>query len=167
MSDQRLHLLVHDLGGLGIGRWQLRPSVAMRKARRSDEPAVLRIDSAAFEPLWRLGADGLDYALRATPLTRHRVATRGRAGEVVGYAVSGIAGERGYLQRLGVAPSTRRRGVGSALVIDALRWMRRRRAHDAIVNTQTDNDAALALYLDLGFVLVRSDLVLPEHPAEP
>ena len=53
----------------------------------------------------------------ATPSARFRVATRGQGdGEVVGYAVTGRAGPRGYLQRLAVAPAAQRardrRGAG-------------------------------------------------------
>lgn len=40
-----------------------------------------------------------------------------------------------------------------ALVADALRWLVRRGARSAVVNTQDGNAAALALYTRCGFVL--------------
>jgi hypothetical protein len=50
--------------------------------------------------------------------------------------------------------------VGSTLVVDGLRWMRRWKVRRAVVNTQFGNDAALALYLRLGFVPEPSDLAV-------
>ena len=47
-------------------------------------------------------------------------------GGVVGYAVTGRSAARGYLQRLAVDPERWRQGVGAALVVDGLRWLRRR-----------------------------------------
>jgi ribosomal-protein-alanine N-acetyltransferase len=55
------------------------------------------------------------------------------------------------VQRLAVHPDQRRRGVGRALVVDGLRWLRRWRADRALVNTQETNMAAATLYRELGF----------------
>jgi len=110
---------------------------------------VLRLDARAFAPSWRLsGAAGLADALRATPVVRFRVAP-GRG--VAGYAISGRAGDHGYLQRVAVHPDEQRRGWGRALVADALHWFRRRGARRALVNTQLENTAALTLYESCGF----------------
>ena len=49
-------------------------------------------------------------------------------------------------------PSARRRGLARLLVADALDWMRRRNVERVLVNTATDNVAALALYRSLGFI---------------
>ena len=38
------------------------------------------------------------------------------------------------------------------MVADALRWLRRHRATRALVNTQLDNEPALALYRSCGFL---------------
>ena len=45
---------------------------------------------------------------------------------VVAYAITGRAGDIGYLQRLAVDPDHHHRGIGSALVLDSLGWARRR-----------------------------------------
>ncbi len=140
---ERLHLLAHDLADVPGADHDT------RRARPDDHPAVLGLDQRAFRPFWRLDRDGLDQALDATPSTRFRV-VEGPDG-LVGYAVTGRADRRGYLQRVGVDPSAQGSGVGRALVADALRWLRRHRAHDAVVNTQLDNVAALALYRSCGF----------------
>ncbi|HZA00248.1 MAG TPA: GNAT family N-acetyltransferase, partial [Acidimicrobiales bacterium] len=44
-------------------------------------------------------------------------------------------------------------GVGTALLLDGLRWLRRWGARDALVNTQQGNDRSLRLYQRTGFVL--------------
>jgi ribosomal protein S18 acetylase RimI-like enzyme len=130
------------------------PVASLRRARRADRAALLIVDRAAFPPFWRLDEAGLDDALAATPSSRLRIADHADASPgLAGYAVTGRAGPRGYLQRLAVDPDLQRRGIGSALVRDALGWLRRWGARDVFVNTQVDNDTALALYLHLGFSL--------------
>ncbi len=143
--DEHLHLLTHDLDAVAS---PVRPS-PLRRARRRDRDAVLRVDHAAFSPPWRLDAAGLREALVATPSVRFRVAQVD--GRVVGYAVAGRAGRRGYLQRVAVQPDQAGHGLGRALVTDALAWLAHRGARRAVVNTQEGNAVALALYEAMGF----------------
>ena len=129
------------------------PAVSRRRLRRphrSEWPRMVEIDHAAFPPFWRFERTGIDDALRATPSSRARVAVAPDGGPV-GYAITGRAGPRGYLQRLAVLPEQQGKGFGRELVMDALSWMAARGAHDAVVNTQTDNSRALELYAQIGF----------------
>lgn len=142
----RLHLLSHDLGELPPAP---RTAERLRRARRADHDAALAVDARAFPPFWRLDRAGLTDAIDATSSTRFRVVG---GGPVVGYAVTGRSGDRGYLQRLAVDPARQREGLGAALVVDGLRWLRRRHVRTAVVNTQLDNHGAFALYRRLGFV---------------
>jgi ribosomal protein S18 acetylase RimI-like enzyme len=137
------------------------PAVALRRARRADRPRVLAVDSQAFSTFWRLDGGGLEEAIRATPVARFRVG-EAAGGVVVAYAIWGRAGRRGYLQRLAVEPAHQRAGFGAALVVDGLRWLRRRGGELAVVNTQTENHAALALYDRLGFRREPGGLVVLE-----
>jgi len=149
---EQLHLLAHDLREIPLA-----PEVpaALRRARDADRPRVLAIDDDSFSPFWQLGDVGLEDAITATPRARFRVAEglveHAEAGYLYGYAVTGRAGRRGFLQRLAVRPDVRRQGLGQALVIDALRWLRRWRVDRVVVNTQLTNEGALALYEGLGF----------------
>ncbi|MFL6204259.1 MAG: GNAT family N-acetyltransferase [Acidimicrobiales bacterium] len=146
---ERLHLLVRSVEPLP----EATPA-HLRRARHADRPRVLEVDSAAFPSFWRLDGPGLADALAATPSARFRVATDRRAGRrVVGYAVTGRAGPRGYLQRLAVEPGHQRAGIGGALVVDGLRWLRRWGAKEVLVNTQEGNEPAVRLYEALGFAL--------------
>jgi ribosomal-protein-alanine N-acetyltransferase len=143
---EQLHLLAHDLRAVPPSP---RVDATLHRATAADRPAVIAVDDLAFTPFWQLGTTGLDDAINATPRARFRVAKHG--DDVVGYAVTGRAGPRGFVQRLAVTPDQRRQGVAQALVIDGLRWLRRWRVERAVVNTQLDNAPALALYERLGF----------------
>lgn len=85
-------------------------------------------------------------------------------GTVVGYAVTGRGGSQGFLQRLAADPECAGHGIGSALVLDAMRWSRRRRCRRLLVNTQQDNRRALELYTRLGFRPTPTDLVVLVRP---
>lgn len=123
----------------------------IRNARRSDLSTVLEIDRDGFDDFWVFDRQSLNAARRATPTHRYVVATDQRS--VVGYAVTGHAGTTSFLQRLGVARSHRRRGVGGQLVVDALRWASSHGARTMLVNTQEINQGARSLYEAHGFVL--------------
>lgn len=152
----RLHLLLHPLDDLRPVRPV--PGVELRRGRRREYGDALAVDRAAFAPFWRLDAAGLSEALSATSTVHFQVA-RDPSG-VVGYAVCGRAGQRGYVQRLAVAPHRQGGGIGGALLVDGLRWLRRWGARDALVNTQEDNDRSLRLYQRAGFVLQPDDLAV-------
>ena len=145
---ERLHLLTRALDDL--------PATApadLRRGHHADRAAVLAVDAAAFPAFWRLDGPGLEDALAATPSARFRVATAPGKRSITGYAVTGRAGPRGYLQRLAVHPDHQREGLGGALVVDGLRWLRRWGAKEVLVNTQEGNEPAVHLYPALGFQL--------------
>jgi ribosomal protein S18 acetylase RimI-like enzyme len=143
---ERLHLLEHDLRAVP------QPARLTRRARRSDRPAMLRLDARAFDGAWRLaGVGGFDEAVRATPSARVRVGDDGDDRAAVAYAITGRASDQGYVQRVAVDPDAQRAGWGRALVADGLQWLRRRGARRVLVNTQLGNRAALALYEASGF----------------
>ena len=70
---------------------------------------------------------------------------------MVGYALFGRADDVGYVQRLAIHPDAQGQGLGPALLVDGLRWLRAHTARSAFVNTQVDNDRALHLYERVGF----------------
>lgn len=144
---ERLHLLSHDLAEIPEAEH------TTRRARPADRPAVLALDHRAFDSFWRLDDDAMTSAIEATPTTRTRVvdADPVTRGVLSAYAITGRAGARGYLQRVAVDPAVHGQGIGRSVVADALRWLRRHRVHRALVNTQMDNDPALALYRSCGF----------------
>ncbi len=165
LPHEHLRFLGHDLVGVPY-----RPAVGphhLRKAAPADYDTILDVDAGSFSPFWRLDRAGLEEALTATPSTRFRVATGGGGRWIAGYAITGRAGDQGYLQRLAVAVGARRTGVGRALALDGLRWLRRRGVQRAVVNTQFGNDAALALYVRIGFREEPSNLAVLHRSLVP
>jgi ribosomal protein S18 acetylase RimI-like enzyme len=162
---ERLHLLQHDLRDVPTRSMSPPTPARVRPAYRWDRHAVLEVDARAFDPMWRLDRASLHEAISATPSSRFRAARsaehrRRRRGRVLGYAVSGHTGDQGYLQRLAVDPDSQRAGIGAALVVDCLHWMRRAGVDRVSVNTQEANSRAFALYQRLGFVPVEPGLAV-------
>lgn len=122
---------------------------------------VLDLDSICFGEEWSLDDDGLDDALNATTASKVWLARNDDVLE--GFAVAGLTGRTGYLQRLAVHPSVRRSGVGSRLVARSLQWTHRRGARRTLVNTDVGNQAALALYDRFGFERLPAGLRVMER----
>jgi ribosomal protein S18 acetylase RimI-like enzyme len=158
-THERLHLLRHDLLHIPEA-----PPFRLRRALRFDHAAVLQLDGLAFDPFWRFDQQGLSDARRATPSSRFRIA---ESDGLAGYAITGRAGPVGYLQRLAVHPDRQHRGLGTALVVDSLTWVRSRGATSLLVNTQEHNRTALGLYEHLGFVREADGLAVLERHLDP
>lgn len=154
-----LRLVLGDAPGPGertaVGLDRIRP------LRPWHHDRAARVDQEAFGRTWGNDATSLQDVRRATPLHRARYVRAGH--DLAGFVISGAAGDYGYVQRLAVATAHRRRGIGHALVVDALTWMRRRSLRAAYVNTGVTNDAALALYEGLGFTRLNEQLVIAEY----
>jgi ribosomal protein S18 acetylase RimI-like enzyme len=141
-ARRHLHLLQHSLK-------ELPPRTRRtRRATRADRAGIVAIDAAAFDEFWRFDALALREAARATPRSHTLVAPR---VDVVGYGLFGRAGPTGYVQRLAVAPAAQGQGLGRALLVDGLHWLRTHGARAVFVNTQENNGHALDLYLRTGF----------------
>jgi GNAT superfamily N-acetyltransferase len=148
---ERLFLLTRDLGAPPEP-----PLLPLVKGTRRDRPGVLELDDASFDEFWRLGPVGLKDALDATPATRFRIGRE--TDRVIAYAITGVAGRYGYLQRIAVHPDVRSRGWGSALVADSLSWIWKQGGDRVYVNTQLENERALALYRAFGFDVLPAGL---------
>ena len=104
---------------------------------------------SSFTPFWLFDGAAYTEACGATDRSRQRCVRDD--GRVVAYAVTGRSATSGYVQRLAVRPGHEGRGIGSALLADAISWLAHEGARDAWVNTQPDNDRARALYRRHGF----------------
>ncbi|MHB1446026.1 MAG: GNAT family N-acetyltransferase [Acidimicrobiales bacterium] len=156
--EQRLHLLAHDLSVLPAS--PVPEGVRLRRTRHHDMEAVVGIDRSAFDEFWTMDAHTLKDAAGATPRARFRLAVAGDKAQPAGYAITGKAGNRGYLQRLAVGRDMTGRGIGRWLVNDGLRWLKRWGAERCLVNTQEGNQRALDLYERMGFRLQSGGLAV-------
>ena len=144
---EKLHLLILDKA---VERPPLPPRPRVRRVGWLRTARALEVDAIAFSAFWRFDRAGLREAVAATPESRFRVAL-GKRGAVLGYAISGAAAGRGFVQRLAVTPAAQGHGVGKKLLLDGLHWLRRVGTFQVAVNTQMGNEAALSLYRSVGF----------------
>ena len=128
----------------------------MGQGGREDIGEALEIDRECFEPLW-----AYDRGLFERYLGNDRLVTvrDGSSGRLIGFALTGVAGEEGSIGRLAVEAPRRRTGVGTALLAEALRWLAWSGASYATLSTQIDNRAAQRLYAASGFRVLRGSLV--------
>jgi ribosomal protein S18 acetylase RimI-like enzyme len=124
------------------------PRVGTGRLLVAQHAAASDIDRAAFGEQWSLDPGAIGDVCNATP--RHRARATG-GSRPTAYAITGRDSRQGFLQRLAVDPSHHRQGLGTALVLDSLRWSARWRVQRVLVNTPIDNDAALSLYARTGF----------------
>lgn len=101
------------------------------------------------------GADAWSAALigdgvaGAVPTVSYFLARR---GPVIGYAVASVAGDVVELQRIGVDPAHRRRGVAGELLDQVVEVARAADADRVLLEVREDNAGALAFYAARGFV---------------
>lgn len=74
----------------------------------------------------------------------------GEGGALLGSAMVGDDGHRGWVYYLAVAPAARRAGLGRALMTAAEEWLRARGCPKVQLMVREDNAAALGFYETLG-----------------
>ena len=125
----------------------------LRAATVSDVPAVVALEEELFGvDAW--SAESVESEVLGAG--RHALIAVDPDGTVVGYAVTLAAGDVLDLQRIGVAPGARRRGVARSLLDDALRAARGSVVPPdrVLLEVSAANDAALAFYAAAGFTEV-------------
>lgn len=121
----------------------------VRPARATDAADVARLeeeclgDDAWSEGLVRMGVEG------DLPTVGYLVAVRG--DEVVGHAVTSVAGDIAELQRIAVTTRLRRGGVASALLAGVLEAVAPTEADRLLIEVRTDNGPARSFYARHGF----------------
>jgi ribosomal protein S18 acetylase RimI-like enzyme len=125
------------------------PDIQIRTMLEADLPAVAAVDAAGFDRLWRNSLATLRFGfLQAGFATVAQV-----NNEIIGYQISTRNSFGAHLARLAVVPQRQRHGIGYYLVQDLFNRVRFAGLHRLTVNTQNDNQASLALYQKMGFVL--------------
>lgn len=131
---------------------------------RTEIEHLLDIDTAAFDPFWRFDVHGLSEALDATGRSTILV-IRNPEGVPAGFAIIGFGHAIAYLQRVAVHPDWQGQGMGRSLVRISAKRAKAAGAKAMLLNTQFDNEAAIALYESEGFTTVPERLALVRHVA--
>lgn len=121
----------------------------LRPAGPADTDAVLEINAAAFESLWRY-----DPATIITWLTTAEYAMIAELdGRPVGFSLAAnpLRGEYAQLIRVATHPAVQGRGIGRQLVSDAIRFVEASGCAGISLNTQASNGIARKLYQSLDF----------------
>jgi ribosomal-protein-alanine N-acetyltransferase len=123
-----------------------------RMAER-DVPEVARIDSATFAHKRPPDQDPEQHVREeiARPWTRGWVA-RLESTSVVGYLLSWHVADELHILQVATVPTERRRGIGRALVEEALAYGAQERIRLVLLEVRRSNVAAIALYRRLGFI---------------
>lgn len=116
-----------------------------------DTPALLGIEAACFEDLWRY--DGV--AFREIAATHPYFVVAELNGQVVGYQFNTVDADAGYLVRIAVHPSVNGQGIGARLMAEAMRFFAHARVSHIMLNTQENNTHAHRLYEWFGFERVQ------------
>lgn len=117
---------------------------------------ILSLEEACFSSPWTRKM--LEAELTANQFAHFLVALRKEQGEtagqssVIGYHCFWIVFEELRLMNLAVQASMRRRGVGRALVTEAIRQGLTHTATRAVLEVRASNEQAQSLYCRLGFV---------------
>ena len=119
----------------------------MRSAFPEDMRTLAAIEARAFEPIWRHSARSLHFAWRdALSFDIASVDSK-----IVGFQHSTRHGDTAHLARLTVDPAYQGSGVGSNLLIRAIKNYQKAGVTQITLNTEVDNEVAQRLYTRFGF----------------
>ncbi|HZR42707.1 MAG TPA: GNAT family N-acetyltransferase [Ktedonobacteraceae bacterium] len=125
----------------------IRP-INLTQGANGDMAALLAIEEACFEDLWRY--DSVSFTDIAATHPYFVVAELN--GRVVGYQFNTLEGDAGYLIRIAVHPSVNGQGIGARLMAEAMRFFKQANVSRIMLNTQEDNYHAHRLYEWFGFI---------------
>lgn len=124
-----------------------KPQAILRPICGGDLATLLTLDSVAFDPLWRFDRGHFMELL----VTAGHSTIAEKAEQPVGYAISDVMGETGFIVRLAVHPQFQGQGIGRQLLADSLDYCRAAGAATVRLNTQESNVASHHLYQRFDF----------------
>jgi ribosomal-protein-alanine N-acetyltransferase len=123
------------------------PEISILPARLNDLDAIMIMERSGFPA----SEQWSERTWRGELLGEHRTILIARAQHPVGVISINTIGELAEVHRLVVEPRSRRRGIGSDLVQAGLEMVRQLGVREVILDVGYDNEAAIALYQQLGF----------------
>ena len=122
-------------------------AVIIRNMVDNDLPEVEMIDTASFEDLWVYSLPTLQLAFQQSGLAYLAEIQ----GKPVGYLLGTISGQMAHLARIAVLAENKRQHVASHLVERFFKDLGPLNVRKVTLNTQSNNQASLALYDKMGF----------------
>jgi len=120
--------------------------LTLRDARHVDLDAVAALERISFPIPWK--RDYFEVEVGA-PWRFNRVALSG--GSLAGYVFCAFAGGEVHVNKIAVAPDSRRQGVASALMDEVFAFSTRVDAEEIFLEVRYSNQPARAFYTGLGF----------------
>jgi ribosomal-protein-alanine N-acetyltransferase len=137
--------------------------LAFRPVTEADLPRIMEIEASGFQHPWSEQLLRNELANAWSHLLAAVEGPPGQAGRIVGYIVFWLVHDEVHVLNVGTAPEARRRGVGRALMDQAVAAGRGRGARLSTLEVRRSNQAAIALYRSLGY---RQVGVRPNYYAE-
>jgi len=156
-------IIMLEWKGSDIPEQRVIEGVSIRKMQLSDLPGVAELDAFAFMPLWQNPLDALE---KAFPQATSATVAEDDQG-LVGYQISTANPFGAHLARLAVRPDAQRRGLGSFIVADLIRRLKKKNVARLTVNTQSDNLASLTLYERMGFSVTGEKFPVYSYSVSP
>lgn len=109
---------------------------------------VASLHAQLFNPAW--SEDSIRTSLDH-PASTAFIAFDGRTRQAVGFVMGQLAADEAEILSIGVAPLWQRHGLGRRMIEGLARAIERAEAKRLFLDVAADNDAAMGLYLGLGF----------------
>ena len=120
---------------------------SIREARHVDLDAVAALEGLSFPVPWK--REYFEVEIGA-PWRFNRVALSG--GSLAGYVFCAFAGGEVHVNKIAVAPDSRRQGVASALMDEVFAFSARVNAEEIFLEVRLSNKPAQTFYGGLGFL---------------
>ena len=124
--------------------------IELARMHRRDLRRIMAIEHAVFPEPWSHAVFASELALRKG--RAYRVARQGR--EIVGYVGLMFVDEEAHVTTIAVAPEQQGRGVGTQILLGALRIAVGEGARHVSLEVAVGNERAQALYRRFGFAPV-------------
>jgi ribosomal-protein-alanine N-acetyltransferase len=123
------------------------PHVTVRPVRPADLLALVTIDAAAFDALWRNTKETFEeYRAQCSEFCIAEL-----EGMIVGYYCLNVVGRHGHVTRIAVHPRYQGQRIGVRLLAEAIASLEKDGVFGITLNTQQDNERARRLYTWFGF----------------
>ena len=122
--------------------------VTLREYRLGDWQAMHALDLVCFEPVFRFSR----AAMRGFAEAKGAIAVRAEArGELVGFCVTQMEGDVGYVVTLDVAPAWRRHGLARRLMAEVETRVHAAGGTGMALHVFNGNTAAMLFYESIGY----------------